>query len=443
MSAIESIAKSEDLRKRIGFTLFVLLVYRLGVHVPTPGVDGNAVMEFFKAQSGGIFGVFNMFSGGALERFSVFALGIMPYISSSIIFQLMQTVVPQLEALKKEGEPGRKKLNQYTRYGTVVLAVIQGVGISKFLMNSTSPQGLALVTSKTIGFVPFEVLTVITLTAGTCFIMWLGEQITERGIGNGASLIIFAGIAAGIPQGTVQLFTLIQNGEVSAIMAIGLLLFMLLTVGFIIFMEVAQRRIPIKYSQRGSGPQAMSAPESHLPLKINFSGVIPPIFASSLLLFPATMVSTLGIDAQWLIWLQGALSPTGSLYNLLFIGLVVFFCFFYVQIVFNPTEVADNLKKYGGFVPGIRAGKSTADYIMNVLERVNVAGAIYLSAICILPTILMTYAKVPFYFGGTSLLILVGVALDTTQQIQSYLINQKYDAFLKGNKKMRSRRVTY
>ena len=442
MSAIQSIAKSEDLRKRIGFTLFALFICRLGVHVPAPGINGAAVLDFFKAQSTGIFGVFNVFSGGALERFSVLALGIMPYISASIIVQLLTTVVPYLESLKKEGENGRKKINQITRYATLGLAIVQGLAMSKFLASSTGPSGESLVISPYVGILPFEVMTVITLNACTMFIMWLGEQITERGIGNGSSMIIFSGIVAGVPGGIVQIINLIQSGQMSVFFALLLGLGIIAVLASIIFMEVGQRRITIQYSQRGQGPQAMTTPSSHLPLKINFSGVIPPIFASSLLLFPATMVQTLGVNSPWVVALQETLSPNGALYNIIFVALIVFFCFFYTQIVFNPVEVSDNLKKFGGFIPGIRAGKSTADYIMFVLERVNVLGAIYISAVCVLPQLATTYLKLPFYLGGTSILILVGVALDTTQQVQSYLINQKYDAFLKG-KKIRSRRVQY
>lgn len=440
MSAIEGLARNVELRNRILFMLGMLAIYRLGVHVPVPGVDGNAVVSFFEAQSSGIFGLFNTFSGGALGQFSVFALGIMPYISSSIIFQLLTSVVPYLEQLKKEGETGRKKINQYTRYGTVVLAVVQGWGISTWLLNSTSPEGLPLVLGASVGGIPFRVMSVVTLTAGTCFIMWLGEQITEKGIGNGASLIIFAGIAAGIPSGAVALYSLVSKGEISGVIGLALLAFMVIVIGLIIFLEVGQRRIPVQYSQRGQGRQAMSAPSSHLPLKINFSGVIPPIFASSLLLFPATMAQF--FDAPWLVAIRDSLAPSGGIYNILFVGLIIFFCFFYTEIVFNPTEVADNLKKYGGFVPGIRAGKSTADYIQRVLERINVVGAIYLSAVCVLPGILINQFKVPFFFGGTSLLILVGVALDTTQQIQSHMISQKYEGMMKGPK-IRSRRVQY
>lgn len=433
-------SKNSDLVKRIFFSLAMLAVYRVGVHVPTPGVDSNAVMAFFQAQSAGIFGLFNTFTGGALSQFSVFALGIMPYISSSIIFQLLTSAVPYLEALKKEGEHGRRKITQYTRYATVLLAVIQGYGISTWLMNSTSPDGRSLVISPVVAFIPFQLMTVITLCAGTCFIMWLGEQITERGIGNGSSLIIFTGIAASIPSGATRLFTLISNNEMSSAIALAILILMILIIAAVIFMEVGQRRIPIQYSQKGAGMQSMSAPSSHLPIKINFSGVIPPIFASSLLMFPATMAQF--VHAPWLKSLQESLSPSGTIYNVLFVSLIVFFCFFYTEIVFNPVEVAENLKKYGGFIPGVRAGKSTSDYIQKVLDRVNVGGAIYLSVVCILPGLLISLANVPFYFGGTSLLILVGVALDTTQQIQSHMINQKYDGFLKGAK-IRSRRVQY
>lgn len=434
-------SKNSDLTRRILFTLAMLAIYRVGVHVPTPGVDSAAVMSFFQAQSAGIFGLFNTFTGGALSQFSIFALGIMPYISASIIFQLLTSAIPYLEALKKEGEHGRRKINQYTRYATVLLCIIQGYGISTWLAGSTSPEGKNLVISGVVGgFVPFKVMTILTLTAGSCFIMWLGEQITEKGIGNGASLVIFTGIAASIPGGATQLWTLVANGEMNSAVAFSLVAFMVLIIAAVIYLEVAQRRIAIQYSQRGAGMQAMTTPQSHLPIKINFSGVIPPIFASSLLMFPATMAQF--VETPWLKAMQSALAPSGAIYNILFVGLIVFFCFFYTEIVFNPNEVADNLKKYGGFVPGVRAGKSTADYIQKVLDRVNVGGAIYLSIICVLPGILTGVANVPFYFGGTSLLILVGVALDTSQQIQSHLISQKYEGFLKGPK-IRSRRVQY
>jgi preprotein translocase subunit SecY len=440
VAAKEGVVIPSELKRRILFTLAMLAVYRIGVHVPTPGVDGQAVLSFFQAQSGGIFGLFNTFTGGALERFSIFALGIMPYISASIIFQLLQTAVPYLEQLKKEGEQGRKKINQYTRYATVLLAIIQGYAMASWLASSSSPDQVPLVNTPYFAFIPFEIFTIITLTAGTCFIMWLGEQITEKGIGNGASMIIFAGIASGIPGGAVQLYQMTQNGEIAGAQVLGLLLLMVAVVAAVIFVEVGQRRISIQYSQRQGGQGMAQKAQSHLPLKVNFAGVIPPIFASSLLMFPATMAQF--VDAPWMQSLQSSLSPSGAIYNVLFVGLIIFFCFFYTEIVFNPNEVADNLKKYGGFVPGIRAGKSTADYIKRVLDRLTVSGSIYLSIVCIFPTLLIDFAKVPFYFGGTSLLILVGVALDTSQQIQSHLLTSKYEGLMKGVK-MKSRRVQY
>lgn len=431
-----------ELRKRILFTLGVLAIYRLGVHVPVPGMDANRMAAFFESQATGFFGMFNTFTGGALERFSVFALGIMPYISASIIFQLLQTAIPYLEQLKKEGEPGRKKINQYTRYATIALAIVQGYAMSSFLQRAQDPHGLPLVTTQSFGgILSFRVMTMITLMAGTCFVMWLGEQISERGIGNGSSLIIFAGIAAGLPSGATRLWHMVQSGEMNGAIALGILVAMVFTIALIVFLEVGQRRIPIQYSQRAATREGMSqAQTSHLPLKINFSNVIPPIFASSLLMFPMTMAQF--VQNPMLKTLADSLHPNHPLYNLMFVGLIVFFSFFYTEIVFNPTEVSDNLKKYGGFIPGIRAGKSTADYIKKVLDRLTVSGAIYLSALCILPNLLIQQFKVPFYFGGTSLLILVGVALDTSQQIQSHLITARYEGLLKGVK-MKSRRVQY
>lgn len=443
MSAITSISRNSELRKRILFTLAMLAIYRIGVHVPTPGVDSNAVLSYFSSQSRGIFALFDTFSGGALSQFSVFALGIMPYISASIIFQLLTSAVPALEQLKKEGEQGRRKITQYTRYATVLLAIIQGYGISTWLQNTPSPDGRPLVHSPMVAFLPFEVMTIITLTAGTCFIMWLGEQMTERGVGNGTSLIIFSGIAAAIPSGARQIYELTVNGEMRFIVALLLVAFMVAVIAGVIYMEVAQRRIPVQYSQRSqAGPQAMSAPSTHLPVKINFSGVIPPIFASSLLMFPATMAQFFQDAPPWLRSIQDSLNPNGVIFNLMFVALIVFFSFFYTEIVFNPNDVADNLKKYGGFIPGVRAGKSTSDYIQRVLDRVNVLGCIYLSVVCILPGVLTSQFNIPFHFGGTSLLILVGVGLDTAQQIQSHLITQKYEGFMKGAK-LRSRRVQF
>ena len=430
-----------ELRKRILFTLGILAIYRLGVHVSVSGVDANVMLSFFSTQASGIFGMFNTFTGGALERFSVFALGIMPYISASIIFQLLQTAVPYLEQLKKEGEPGRKKINQYTRYATIVLAVVQGYAMATFLGNSDH-QGAPLVTTRYFGpLLNFHTMTIITLTAGTCFVMWLGEQITERGIGNGTSLIIFSGIAAGLPSGALRMWSMVQSGELNGMVALLLIAGMVATIAVIVFLEVGQRRIPIQYSQRASSREGMSqTQQSHLPMKINFSNVIPPIFASSLLMFPATVSQF--VQNPTLQNLTASLNPGHTLYNVVFVGLIVFFCFFYTEIVFNPTEVSDNLKKHGGFIPGVRAGKSTADYIKKVLDRLTVSGAIYLSIICVLPTMLINQFKVPFYFGGTSLLIMVGVALDTSQQIQSHLLTARYEGLLKGVK-LKSRRVQY
>jgi len=431
-----------ELRKRVIFTILVLGIYRLGVHVPVPGVDASRMMAFFEAQSAGIFGLFNTFTGGALERFSVFALGIMPYISSSIIFQLLQTAIPYLEDLKKEGQAGQKKINQYTRYGTIVLAIVQGYAITSFLQHSTDPHGLPLVTTQSFGgFMTFRVVTLMTLVSGTCFVMWLGEEITERGIGNGSSLIIFAGIAAALPGGTIRLFRMVGSGDLNGAIALGIVAAMAALIAIIVFLEVGQRRIPIQYSQRSTTREGMSnAQASHLPMKINFANVIPPIFASSLLMFPATMSQF--VQNPYLKTLAESLHPNHPMYNLLFVALNVFFCFFYTEIVFNPVEVSDNLKKYGGFIPGIRAGKSTSDYIKRVLDRLTVSGAIYLSAICVIPTIMIGQFKLPFYFGGTSLLILVGVALDTAQQIQSHMITARYEGMLKGVR-MKSRRVNF
>lgn len=437
MASSENVGGGSDLKKRILFSLAMLAIYRLGVHVPTPGIDGKTVFQFFENQ-GGILGLFNTFTGGALNQFSIFALGIMPYISSSIIFQLLTSVVPALEQMKKEGEPGRRKITQYTRYGTVVLAIVQGFAISSWLMNSNF-EGKPLVLSSTVGFLPFQVMTVLTLTAGTCFIMWLGEQISERGFGDGTSLIIFSGIAAGIPSGAVNLFQMVSNKDMNGLVALVLIAMMVIVIGMIVFLEWGQRRIPIHFSQKG-GKSVLGSQASHLPLKINLSGVIPPIFASSLLLLPATLAQF--VQAPWVVALRDSLTPSSGLYLVLEVALIVFFCFFYTEIVLNPNEIAENLKKGGKFIPGIRAGKSTSDYIQRVMDRINVGGAIYLSAIVVLPTLLIDKLKVPFYFGGTSILILVGVALKTTQDLQAYMMTQKYESLLRGARQ-RTRRVQF
>lgn len=427
---------NSDLKRRLLFTVAILAIYRFGIHVPTPGVDGKAVFQFFENQ-GGILGLFNTFTGGALNQFSVFALGIMPYISSSIIFQLLTSVVPSLEQLKKEGQPGQKKIAQYTRYGTVVLGVVQGFAISSWLMNS-SFEGRPLVIAANVGFVPFQLLTVLTLTAGTMFITWLGEQISDRGFGEGASLIIYAGIAAGIPSGAGKLWQMVTSHEMNGMIAIALLAVMAVVIGLIVFLEWGYRKIPIHFSQKG-GKALLGSQASHLPLRINLSGVIPPIFASSLLLFPATLAQF--IKAPWVQALQESLTPSGGLYLVLESVLIVFFCFFYTEIVMNPVEIADNLKKGGKFIPGIRAGKSTSDYISRVMDRLNVGGAAYLCAIVVLPTLLIDKLNVPFYFGGTSILILVGVALKTTQDLQAYLMTQRYESMLRGVQ--RTRRIQF
>jgi preprotein translocase subunit SecY len=431
---------NNSLRNKIFFTLICLAVYRIGVHVPTPGVDGAAVAEFFNSQNRGIFGLFNTFTGGALSQFSVLALGIMPYISASIIFQLLTSAVPYLEALKKEGESGRKKISQYTKYATIVLAIIQGSGISSWLASQVLSNGRTLISSGMIGIFSFKLVTITTLVAGTAFVMWLGDQITEKGIGNGSSMIIFTGIAASIPSGAQRLFELVRTGEIQFLVVLLLLAFMAIVIGAVIYMEVAQRKIAIQYSQKLANNSMNTAASSFLPVKINFSGVIPPIFASSLLMFPSTLAQFTSVP--WIKAMSESLNPNGVVFNIIFVALIIFFAFFYTDIVFNSDEVAENLKKSGAFIPGIRAGKSTSEYIRYVLDRINVLGCFYLCVICVLPGLLMQSFNLPFYFGGTSLLILVGVAIDTSQQIQSHLLSQKYDSFLKGVK-VRSRRVQF
>jgi preprotein translocase subunit SecY len=422
-----NIFKIPELKKRLLFTAALLAVYRIGVHVPTPGIDGGALSEFFNAAKGTIFGVVNMFTGGGLERLSVFALGIMPYISAAIILELLVVVIPHLEQLKKEGEQGHKKITQYTRYGTVILSIIQGFGIAVGLEGMRSP-----VTGAAVVFVPgwgFRLMTVITLTAGTSFIMWLGEQITERGIGNGISLIIFAGIVARMPGAIGNTFRLMSQGEMNIFTLVIILLVMVAVIGFIIYVEQGQRRIPVQYAKRVVGRRMYGGQSTHLPLKINSSGVIPPIFASSILMFPATIAQFTQVG--WLQSFSTFMRPGGIYYNLIYVGFIVFFCYFYTAITFNPEEVADNMKKNGGYIPGIRPGKRTAEYIDRVLTRITLGGAVYVSAVCVLPTILYAQFNVPFYFGGTALLIVVGVAIDTIAQIESHMLSRHYEGFLK------------
>jgi preprotein translocase subunit SecY len=434
-SGFQNIFKIPELKRRIFFTLALLIVYRVGVHIPVPGIDSVALSSFFAQAGDTIFGIFNMFSGGAFENLSVFALGIMPYISASIILQLLTVVIPHLEQLKKEGEQGRKKITQYTRYGTVILSVIQGFGISVGFESMSSPGGAPVVIMP--GWT-FRIMTVITLTAGTAFIMWLGEQITERGIGNGISLIIFAGIVVRLPSASINVFRLLSTGEMGIFPILILIVLMILVIGFIIFVEQGQRRIPVQYAKRVVGRRMYGGQSTHLPLKINTSGVIPPIFASSIIMFPATIASFINIP--WIKNIAETMRPGHAIYELLFVGFIFFFCYFYTAVTFNPVDVADNMKKHGGYIPGIRPGKRTADYIDKVLTRITLGGAVYVSAVCVLPSILITQFNVPFYFGGTALLIVVGVAIDTIAQIESHMLSRHYEGFLKkGGAKIKGR----
>jgi len=426
IDGFKNISKIPELQKRILITFGLLAVYRVGAHVPTPGIDTVALAAFFEQAKGSLLGLFDMFAGGALSNLSVFALGIMPYISASIILQLLTIAVPHLEKLSKEGEAGRKKIIQYTRYGTVVLSIIQGFGIAVGLENMAGPTGVSIVIDPGWGF---RLMTMLTLTAGTAFIMWLGEQITERGIGNGISLIIFAGIVCRGPEAILNTFRLLSTGEMGIFIILFLVVMMISVVGFIVFMETGQRRIPVQYAKRVVGRKMYGGQSTHLPLKINTSGVIPPIFASSIIMFPATIANF--IPHPWMKMVADSLVPGRVVYELLYVAFIVFFCYFYTAVTYNPVDVAENLKKYGGFVPGIRPGKKTADYIDEVLTRLTFSGAIYVSAVCVLPSILISYFNVPFYFGGTALLIVVGVALDTAGQIETHLLTRQYEGFMK------------
>ncbi len=429
LGGFQSIGKIPELKKRIIFTLFMLAVYRVGCHIPTPGIDGAALSAFFSARQGTLFGLFDMFSGGALSQMSVMALGIMPYISASIILQLLTVVVPHLEKLKKEGEQGRRKITQYTRYGTVILSVIQGFGIAVGLERMSSPGGAMVVP---IGGWGFRLLTVVTLTAGTAFLMWLGEQITERGIGNGISLIIFSGIVARFPVAVANTFRLMGTGEITPFFMALLLALMIAVVGFIVFVERGQRRIPVQYAKRVVGRRMYGGQSTHLPLKVNTAGVIPPIFASSIIMFPATIANFLNVkELPWLETVVNFLNPGHIVYILIYVIFIIFFCYFYTAVTFNPVDVADNMKKYGGFIPGIRPGKNTAEYIDRLLTRITFSGAIYVSAVCVLPHLLISKLNVPFYFGGTALLIVVGVAMDTSNQIESHMLTRHYEGFMK------------
>jgi preprotein translocase subunit SecY len=454
-----------DLRKRIVYTFALLAVYRLGSHIPTPGVDPVALSEFFKAMQGGVFGFLDLFSGGALRRLSVFALGIMPYISASIILQLLTVVWPYLEKLSKEGEMGRRKINQYTRYGTIALSIIQSLGVAFWLRSQTTPAGAPLVppsVQDALWGLGFPIMTVLTLTTGTSFVMWLGEQITERGIGNGISLIIFAGIVVGLPHAALGLIEDIHNGTRNLFAMLGLVVFMIVVVAFVVFMERAQRRIPVQYAKRVVGRKVYGGANTYLPLRVNTAGVIPVIFASSILVIPQTIATM--VKTPWMQAIGNQIRVGEPLYYLLQVVGIIFFGYFYTSIVFNPVDTADNMRKYGGFIPGIRPGKKTSDYIDRVLTRITFVGSVYLAAVCILPEFLIAGIHVnqlpfgmgafldralpiwftegmgfQFYFGGTSLLIVVGVAMDTIQQIESQLVMRHYDGFMKRGR-VRGRR---
>ena len=419
------LSKYGDLKGRLIFLMLALVVYRIGAHVPVPGIDPDMLKQLFNQQQGGILGLFNMFSGGALSRFSVFALGIMPYISASIIFQMLSYVLPSLEALRKEGEQGRRKITQYTLYGTLALGLFQGFGIAVALETQA---GLVLDP----GFM-FRVTTTVSLLTGTMFLMWLGEQITERGLGNGISIIIFAGIVAGLPNGTSGLFQLVSTGAISPLAAIFVIAIILAVTAFVVFIERGQRRITVNYAKRQIGNRIYGGQSSYLPLKMNMSGVIPPIFASSLILFPATLAGwfTTGDSTRWIRDLAASLSPGQPLYTLLYAALIIFFAYFYTALVFNPKETAENLKKGGAFIPGIRPGEQTARYIDRVLLRLTLGGAAYLVFVCLVPEFLNLRFNVPFYFGGTSLLIVVVVTMDFMSQVQAYMMSHQYENLLR------------
>ena len=430
VTSFQNIFKIPELRKRVLFTLMMLVVCRIGAYVPTPGINNEELFKFLQEQGGALLGFLDIFSGGALSRLTIFALGIMPYISASIILQLLTVVIPHLSKLAKEGERGRKQIIKYTRIGTIGIALVQGFGIAVGVEQMNEG---AFVLNPGWGF---RLMTVITLTAGTAFLMWLGEQITERGVGNGISLIIFAGIVARLPSAVVQTFELYKLGQLSLFLLVSLGVVMLAVVAAIVFLETGRRKIPVQYAKRVIGRKVFGGQSTHIPLKINTAGVIPPIFASSLIAFPATVAGFSQVG--WLKSFGDHLAPGSVLYTLVYVGLILFFCFFYTAVILNPVDMADNLKKYGGFIPGIRPGQRTSDYIYKVLTRVTFAGSIYLATVCVIPEILIYKLNVPFYFGGTSLLIVIGVGLDTAQQIESHMLMRDYGGFL-GKSSMRGR----
>lgn len=434
LEGLGSVSKIPELQRRILFTFLLLAVYRIGVYIPTPGIDNVALLSYFEQAKGSLFGMMDMFAGGAFSNFSIFALGIMPYISSSIILQLLTVAIPHLERLSKEGETGRRKITQYTRYGTVVLSTIQGFGIAWGLQHMAGPSGAPIVLQPGWSFI---IMTVITLTSGTAFIMWLGETITEKGIGNGISLIIFAGIVCRMPAAIGSTYQLVTSGELGVLVVLGLTFMMIFVIGAIVFVEGGQRRIPVQYAKRVVGRKMYGGQTTHLPLKINSAGVIPPIFASSVIMFPATIANF--APQSWMKDIASYLLPGKVGYELLYVAFIFFFCFFYTAVTFKPDDVADNMKKFGGFIPGLRPGKKTAEYIEDVLEKLTFSGAIYVSLVCVLPSILISQLNTPFYFGGTALLIVVGVAMDTASQIESHLLTRQYEGFMKKGQIARRR----
>jgi preprotein translocase subunit SecY len=426
LEGLGGVSKIPELQRRIFYTFLLLAVYRIGVYIPTPGIDNTALLAFFAQARGSMFGLMDMFAGGAFSNFSIFALGIMPYISSSIILQLLTVAIPHLERLSKEGETGRRKITQYTRYGTVLLSMIQGFGIAYGFQHMNAPSGAPIVLQAGL---PFIIMTVITLTSGTAFIMWLGETITEKGIGNGISLIIFAGIVCRMPSAIGGTFRLFSAGELNIFVLLLLLVMMIAVIGVIVFVEGGQRRIPVQYAKRIVGRKMYGGQTTHLPLKINSAGVIPPIFASSVIMFPATIANF--APQGWIKDIASYLMPGRLGYEVLYVAFIFFFCFFYTAVTFKPDDVAENMKKFGGYVPGIRPGKKTAEYIEDILEKLTFSGAIYVSVVCVLPSVLISQLNTPFYFGGTSLLIVVGVAMDTASQVESHLLTRQYEGFMK------------